>query len=218
MVRRRTATLSLTAAALVLAAPLITSCGAEHPGSAAVVGGHTITVTALQNSVNQLRAAQTKAGQQADLSGEQGGLNRMILTKLLGERVLDQAAADHGVTVTRREVKALEAANVKRLNGTEAMRDILMQQEQVAPGAPTDAFFRSLLQKDGIARAIGADLTTPQGGQALTAELAKTARTLHVDVNPRYGSWSVATGTIGDATSAWLHPGTDQQQPAAVTG
>lgn len=220
MVRRRTATLSLTAAALVLAAPLITSCAAEHPGGAAVVGGHTITVTTLQNNVNQLRAAQAKAGQDVDLSGDKGGLDRAVLTGLLGERVLDRAAADHGVTVTRREVKALEAANAQRLGGADALRNALMQQAQVAPGAPTDAFFRSLLQKDGVARAIGADLTTQAGTQALDTSLAGTARELHIDVNPRYGSWSASTGSIGDASSAWLNPAVEPssgQQSAAVT-
>ena len=58
MVRRRTATLSLTAVALLLATPLVTSCGAQHPGSAAVVGGRTISVADLQTQVKQVRAAQ----------------------------------------------------------------------------------------------------------------------------------------------------------------
>ncbi|MDI5972947.1 SurA N-terminal domain-containing protein [Streptomyces sp. SL13] len=219
MVRRRTATFSLTAAALVLAAPLITSCAAEHPGSAAVVGGRAITVTELQNRVTQLRSAQAKAGQDVDLSGAKGGLSRAVLTGLLDYQVLDRAAADHHVTVTRRQTKALEALYLQRYGSAAALRAALMQ-IQVAPGQPTDAFARSMIQKAGVAKAIGVDPTTPQGVAALNTELGKAAQALHVDVNPRYGTWSAASGSIANATSGWLRPATEaeQQQPAAVTG
>ncbi|MGK5549937.1 SurA N-terminal domain-containing protein, partial [Streptomyces sp. URMC 127] len=55
MLRRRTA-LSVTAAALLAAAPLLTACGqTAHPGAAAVVGDDRITVSQLQRQVADVR-------------------------------------------------------------------------------------------------------------------------------------------------------------------
>ena len=58
--RRRTAL--LLAATLATAAPLLTACGDEaHPGAAAVVGDDRITVSQLENRVNEVRTAQRAA-------------------------------------------------------------------------------------------------------------------------------------------------------------
>ncbi len=217
MVRRRTVTLSLTAAALVLAAPLITSC-AQHPGSAAVVGGSTISVTELQNQVTQLRHAQSASGQQVALSGADGGLNRLMLDSLVGYRVLDRAAAAHHVTVTQGQIETAVSMDEQRFGGKDGLRDLLLERAAVAPGAPTQTFFRSQIQRAGIARAIGADLNTAQGQQQVDTELSRTAATLHVDVNPRYGTWHAEGLAIGNTTSHWLDPATVPAKPASVTG
>ncbi|MEU6110975.1 hypothetical protein ABZ853_21535 [Streptomyces albidoflavus] len=58
MHRRRRTSLALMAATLV-AAPLLTACGADaRPGAAAVVGGERITVAQLEAQVGQVRDAQ----------------------------------------------------------------------------------------------------------------------------------------------------------------
>ncbi|MFC7470319.1 hypothetical protein ACFQVA_26245 [Actinomadura keratinilytica] len=58
MHRRRRTSLALMAATL-LAAPLLSACGADaRPGAAAVVGGERITVAQLEAQVGQVRDAQ----------------------------------------------------------------------------------------------------------------------------------------------------------------
>src|SRR6478735_8349089 len=58
--RRRRTALLLTAA-IAAAAPLLTACGNDaHPGAAAVVGGERITVSQLENRVDEVRAGRRR--------------------------------------------------------------------------------------------------------------------------------------------------------------
>ncbi len=214
MVRRRTATLSLTAVALLLATPLITSCGAQHPGSAAVVGGRTISVADLQTQVKQVRAAQDKTGQAEQLIGATSDLARSTLNSMVFDQVLDRAATDAGVHIGRGEVQLLEAQSAQQAGGMEALHTALLQQYAVAP-AQVDTFFTAQAQAQGIARSLGVDLTTQPGQQAVTSAMGTASRELRVDVNPRYGSWNTKTLSLTAAATPWLHAAAPQQ-PAVM--
>ncbi len=211
MARRRTATLSVTAVALLLATPLITSCGAEHPGSAAVVGGRAISVADLQSQVKQVRAAQNKSAQAEQLIDATSDLDRSTLNSMVFDKVLDRAAKDAGVTVGRGAVQQLEAASAQQAGGAAALGTALLQQYAVAPGQ-IDAFYLAQAQAQGIAHTLGVDLSTQAGQTAVTAALTTASKELHVDVNPRYGVWNAKTLTLGTAPEPWLH-----QAPAAGT-
>ncbi|MEU1625724.1 SurA N-terminal domain-containing protein [Streptomyces sp. NPDC020096] len=204
MVRRRTATLSLTAAALLAATPLITSCGAEHPGAAAVVGGQTISMSALQSQVKAVRDAQGGTQQSAQLIEATGDLDRSTLNSLVFDRVLDRAAQQAGVTVNRAQVQESRAAAEAQAGGTAALRDQLLQQYAVAPGG-IDDFYRVQAEAQALAHQLGVDLSTPDGQATVTKSLVKTAQSMHVAVNPRYGTWNAQTLTLGNTTDPWLH-------------
>lgn len=106
MLRRRTALSVTAAAAVLLAAPLLTSCGTPHAGAAAVVGGEQITVEAVQAKVAAVRAAQEKTPQAAQLIEASSDLQRNVVHRLVQNEVIERAADDIGVSVTRRELQA----------------------------------------------------------------------------------------------------------------
>lgn len=203
MVRRRTATLSLTAVALLAATPLITSCAAVHPGSAAVLGGRAISVAALQTQVKQVRSAQNKTGQAEQLIDATSDLDRATLNSMVFDRVLDRAATDAGVRVSRGDVQLLEAQSAQQAGGVAALRTALLQQYAVAP-QQVDTFYLAQAQAQGVARKLGVDLSTQQGQAAVTSAMTKASKELRVDVNPRYGTWNAKALTLGTAPEPWL--------------
>ncbi len=204
MVRRRTATLSLTALALLLATPLITSCGVQHAGAAAVLGGRTISVADLQTQVKQVRAAQDKTGQSEQLIDATSDLDRQTLNTMVFDGVLARAAGNAGVSVGRGDVQKLEQAAAAQAGSPTALYSALLQQYAVAP-EQEDTFFRAQAQAQAIARALGVDLSTQQGQAAVTKALTTASHQLHVDVNPRFGAWNAKTLTLGTSPQPWLH-------------
>jgi hypothetical protein len=222
MVRRRTATLSFPALsfpalALLAAAPLITSCGTSHAGAAAVVGGQTISDAALQSQVNAVRMAQNQTPQAKQLIEATGDLNRSMLGNMVFGKIIDQAARRAGITVSRARVQQLEAAAAQQAGGAGLLRTQLLEQYAVAPGQ-VDGFYRVQAEAQALARSLGVDLSTPAGQQAVTKELAKTSQQLHIDVNPRYGTWNDQALMLGSASEPWLRQAVAAPSPGAVTG
>ncbi|MCQ4080519.1 SurA N-terminal domain-containing protein [Streptomyces sp. RB6PN25] len=219
MVRRRTATLSLStvsALALLAAAPMITSCGSTHAGAAAVVDGQTISDSALESQVKAVRTAQNQTSQAGQLIEATSGLDRSMLGNLVFDRVIDRAAQSAGITVSQARIQQLEAAAAQQAGGMSMLRTQLLEQYAVAPGQ-VDGFYRVQAEAQGIARSLGVDLSTPQGQESVTKELAKTSQQLHIDVNPRYGTWNNQTLTLGSASEPWLRQAA-APSPSALTG
>ncbi|MEW2578975.1 SurA N-terminal domain-containing protein [Streptomyces syringium] len=193
MHRRRTAL--VVSAAVLLSAPLLTACGStSHPGAAAVVGDDRITVSQLQHEVNVVRDAQRSSPQGQQLLANSARLNQDTLIRLVQNRIVQQAAEDNGVEVTRREVQR-RRAEVERSNG----------------GAETvRARFLALgIAPDRIDEALTMDLTRAKldgklGAARTNDVLRRTSDALHVDVNPRYGTWDPKRGTAEPAREPWL--------------
>ncbi|MFF8809335.1 SurA N-terminal domain-containing protein [Streptomyces omiyaensis] len=201
--RRRTA-LALSAA-LLAAAPLLTACGGEaHPGAAAVVGGERIDVAGLQAEVKAARDAQSRSPQSAQLIAATGDLGRQKLNGMIFDRILDEVAADLGVTASRAELQQTRAAFVRENGGEEGLRAVLLQQQGVAPSQVDDVVRRNVLmtkiiEKLGITE-------TPEGQKKLQDLFAEASAALDIDVNPRYGAWDDARVQLdtGADTTPWL--------------
>jgi hypothetical protein len=198
---RRTA-LVLTAA-LAAAAPVLTACGSgTHPGAAAVVGGQRISVAQLQSRVEEVREAQ-RAAVSDDTQYEQvvartGALARNTLHEMVLDRVLDRAAQDAGVTVTRREVEATRSGLEQQAGGAEALRTAWLQQYGVPPQRLDDN-----LRLQVEAQKLASALHTEPGQPAFWKALSTASGELHVDLNPRYGAWDVQKGGVA-AKTPWL--------------
>lgn len=133
--------------------------------------------------------------------------------------MLDRAAADAGVSVTRKQLQDARAAMAQQAGGEQAFAGMLLQQRGVAPGQIDDAV-REQVQLTALAAATGADLSTPQGQAAVTKTLTEASKKLKIDVNPRYGTWDDKAIQLADAKTPWIAQVTKNgpEQDAPVTG
>ncbi|RSN58337.1 hypothetical protein DMH12_10940 [Streptomyces sp. WAC 04229] len=203
MHRRRRPALLLTAA-IAAAAPLLTACGNDaHPGAAAVVGDQRITVSQLENRVDEVRAAQRAAvpddTQYQQVVAQTGTLTRDTLQGMVLDQVLHRAAKDADVTVTRKEVQAMRAGLEEQAGGPKQLETAWLQQYGVAPER-LDENLRLQLEAQKLAESLGTDTTRPEFWQALSKASAK----LDVDLNPRYGAWDVRKSSRVNAETPWL--------------
>ncbi|WP_221355254.1 SurA N-terminal domain-containing protein [Streptomyces beigongshangae] len=200
--RRRTAL--LLSAALLTAAPLLTACGDDaHPGAAAVVGDDRITVSQLENRVNEVRTAQRAAttgeAQYEQAIAKTGGLTRDTLHGMVLDRVLHRAARDAGVSVTRKEVQEARAGLERQAGDAKALEVTWLQQYGVPPER-LDANLRVQIEAQKLATALGTDTGQP----AFWKALSEASKKLDVDLNPRYGTWDVEKSSRVDAKLPWL--------------
>ncbi|GHH90565.1 SurA N-terminal domain-containing protein [Streptomyces capillispiralis] len=203
MHRRRRTALLLTAA-IAAAAPLLTACGNDaHPGAAAVVGGERITVSQLENRVDEVRAAQRAAvpdeAQYQQAIARTGSLTRDTLHSMVLDRVLERAAADAGVRVTPREVQEMRSGLEQQAGGAEALQTAWLQQYGIPPQR-LDANLRLQLQAQKLAQRLGTDTSRPEFWKALS----EAGKDLDVDLNPRYGSWDAEKSSRVDARTPWV--------------
>jgi hypothetical protein len=202
MLRRRTA-LSFTAAAVLAATPLLTSCGTPHAGAAAVVGGKQITVTTVQARVDAVRAAQEKNPQAAQLIEASSDLPRNTVHSLVQARIIEQAASDAGITVTRREIQQARASAEQQAGGSSQLAAQLLQTYAMVPADIEDSI-RTDLTLRKVEQHYGADVQTAAGQTEILDVLRKTSDKLGVEVNPRYGSWNAKKLTLDNSKEPWI--------------
>ncbi|MEU1514389.1 SurA N-terminal domain-containing protein [Streptomyces sp. NPDC005811] len=203
MHRRRRRTAFLLSAA-IMAAPLLTACGNDaHPGAAAVVGGQRITVAQLENRVNEVREAQRAAvpdeAQYAQVLAQTSTLTRDTLHGMVLDEVLDRAAEDAGITVSRREVQQVRAGLEQQAGGAQGLETSWLQQYGVAPERLDDNL-RLQLEAQKLATQLGTTTSDP----AFWSALSVTSKELGVDVNPRYGTWDAKKVSRVDAKTPWV--------------
>ncbi|MGW4022473.1 SurA N-terminal domain-containing protein [Streptomyces sp. NPDC005009] len=215
MHRRRRTALLLTAA-IAAAAPLLTACGNDaHPGAAAVVGGERITVSQLENRVDEVRAAQRAAvpddAQYQQAIARTGSLTRDTLHGMVLDRVLERAAQDAGVTVTDREVQRMRSDLEQQAGGAEALEAAWLQQYGIPPQR-LDANLLLQIQAQKLAQQLGTDTSRPEFWQALS----EAGEKLDVDLNPRYGDWDVEKSSRVDARTPWVRDVTATGMPQTL--
>ncbi|MEW1643333.1 MULTISPECIES: SurA N-terminal domain-containing protein [unclassified Streptomyces] len=210
MPRRRRTALVLTAV-IAAAAPALTACGNDaHPGAAAVVGGQRITVAQLQNRVNEVRTAQ-RASVQNEAQYERavattGGLTRETLYGMVFDQVVHRAAQDAGVVVTRKDIQDMRAGLAQQAGGSKALEATWLAQYGVPPQR-LDENLRLQVEGRKLAAKLGTDTTQPAFWKALST----ASKELHVDLNPRYGTWDVEKSSRVDAKTPWVREVTAKQ-------
>ncbi|MFD5736945.1 SurA N-terminal domain-containing protein [Streptomyces sioyaensis] len=211
MFRRRTALSVSATAALLAAAPLLAACGgAAHPGAAAIVDGKRITVSQLQAKVKDVRAAQAESPQGSELVMNTGRLSLATLNGMIFDEVLARSAKDAGVTVSRADVQRWRSDAERQAGGAERLQAMWLQQG-IAPDE-IDTMVRNQLLLDGVAKHLGADRGKPQGQQKLARALAKTSRSMGIDVNPRFGKWDDQQVILGETKEPWITPASAKEQ------
>jgi hypothetical protein len=204
--RSRNAFVSVAAVALLASAPLLAGCSTDsHPGAAAVVGDERITLAEVQSQVETVREAQRDQPNADDLIAQTNTLTIDTVTFLVRLEVVERAAADNGVEVTRGEVQDARDAAERSVGGAEALRQSAINPAEGMPlaGEQIDMVLRSNLLIQGLAEAIGAQADA-EGQALLNRVLADTAEEIGVDINPRYGEWDAQGFSLAEAEMPWL--------------
>ena len=146
-------------AAVLAAAPLaIVACHPVHPGAAAIVGQHAISVDTLQKLTNRVVAVaddQTRP-QIAGDAAARAKLQRSILSRLIDNELLETAAKDFHISVSEGEIDQEQAQLEQQAGG----KPQLMQQAALSGIAPSElrTALRGLVLGGKISNAVVADV------------------------------------------------------------
>ncbi|MDT3400686.1 SurA N-terminal domain-containing protein, partial [Streptomyces sp. B1866] len=198
--RRARLAAGAASAGLLAAVPLLSACGgAPHPGAAAVVDGRRITVSQLQAQVRDVRDAQRESPQAEQLIAASGRLGQNTLMRMIRARVIERAAKDAGVGVSRRDVQQARGTDERQAGGGAALAALYLDQG-VAPGQ-IDGVVRTELLRERLLDKLGTD--------GAKRQFDRTFKALDIEVNPRYGRWDPERGTTVLADDPWLRPAAD---------
>jgi hypothetical protein len=186
--------LTRTAAALAVATLAVTglsACGTqERLGAAAVVDGHVISTDEVQ--------AKAREYLKAVPSAQETDLQRAILERMILSRVIDAEARKVGVGASAGAVARERDNLLPSVGGRKGLVRQLGsgQTPVILPPSYIDRWFKDRVLYTRIAQklAVGGDATSQDTLQKTTDELIATGRAMHIEVNPRYGTWSTRTG------------------------
>lgn len=184
--------LTRTTAALAVAvvAAGLTGCSVqERLGSAAVVDGHRITTSELQDATN----GYLRLVPDADKSNAQ----LRILERMILSRVIDAEARTVGVHATPGEVAKERDDLLRSVGGRKGLVRQLAAGQSPVVLAPSyvDRWFRDRVLYLKIAKKLGGGAAnTQQAAQRTTEQLIATGSSMDIEVNPRYGTWNPRRG------------------------
>lgn len=213
--------ISITAAAAVAAAAVLTACGGPvQMGAAAIVGSDGISASTLNNQVANLDASYQAAKGRIQYQFPAAQVPQQVLSWLVRFQVRDRMATRRAITVTPAESqRALAAARAQARQSGATLTDLA-----VANGLPPD-----LLPQLGRYQAIEVKLVSQLDGgklpasqsalQALSNEFNRqqclAAKSLTIKVNPQYGQLNYAQLAVQPSASTLSAPaGMRPSQPA----
>lgn len=162
----------------------LAACGSQEPGSAAIVGGTSISEAAVESNVSSLLAAQGLTRDDANTDLTQLMLDRLITTELV-----EQAAAELDITADQGQLDAVIAAYADQVGGLEALKEYLIQQN--VPPEELESILRVNLLAEKIGSEVDPSGTPETQSMALTQYITLYASDVGVTVNPRFGTWDV---------------------------
>lgn len=162
----------------------LAACGAQEPGSAAIVGGTSISESAVEGNVSSLLAAQGLTRDDANID-----LTRLMLDRLITTELVEQVAAELDITADQGQLDAVLAAYADQAGGLEALKEFLIQQN--VPPEELESIIRVNLLAEKIGAEVDPSGTPETQSLALTQYIALFASEVGVTVNPRFGTWDV---------------------------
>lgn len=174
----------LQAVVLVGALVLTSGCSLiDRAGAAAVVDGVRYTDEQLAADFANLTTA---LGDQ-DAPGTMEEVNRNFITIFVANAIMARAAAENDIVVDKATVGKLRRSLEKQLGG-EAELEAFAATRGIAPDMIWTVLRNSVLTTDLGAKLIGGTNTDEQAAAANTY-LAGVAKTMKIEVAPRYGVW-----------------------------
>lgn len=172
------------AAAAVVA--VVAGCSTTQAGSAATVGGTSITEGALQSQVTAYLDS-LPAAQRAQKKSSMAQVQAAILASMVDEAVVTQVATAQGITVTPAQVAARVQTDVAGAGGQldSELASLYLTR------ATLPAFERTNLQFLALRKPAGAATLSDADAQAkVFTYVVARARELPVRLSPRYGMWN----------------------------
>jgi hypothetical protein len=210
--------IAVTAAAIAATCALA-ACGPVRMGSAALAGGQRISATTLGDQVASLEQAYQANKSNIQLQFPLSEAPQQVLAWLLRFRIRDEVAARNHVAVSKgQSQQALASIAAQAQGGAAGLRNLA-----VANGLPPD-----LLPDLGRYQAIETALVdrldggvlpkSSAGVSALNAALNRqeclAAKSLNIQVNPRFGRMNYAQDTVIPAVTKLSAPQTPAPSPS----
>jgi hypothetical protein len=204
---------------------LIAACSPVQAGSAAIVGSQRITSSSLDQQVSNLQVASKPYGSQLMLTSAQQP--RAVLTWLIRFSIMNQVAADNGISVTSAQSQAglseiqSEAASSASQEGFSSATALFLGNglsPQMLPDLGTWVAQETAYQ---IKANGGKQVTSQAESTAVTAKYNKAeclaAKSLNIQVSPQFGRLDYTQYTVVAATNALSQPA-GKPSPASTTG
>ena len=170
---------------------LLSACSGTFVPPAAVVDGVRISQDALEARVDQALSNPDTAAQIAQGgAAARGDLTRQVLASLIVQRIIDEFAERHDLTVSDAEVDRELNAEIERVGRDAFDREI---RQSGLTMAEVRESIRAFLVQNKVRESITGDLpsdTPPdQINQFLNRWLERRVGEAEIDVNPRFGAF-----------------------------
>lgn len=168
-------------AASAIAVLLLSGCGTQKGGSAAVAGDERLTQSQLTDLFDELDALYTANPEAQRLPDEQ--LTLSVLSWWVNEQLIGAIAEQEGLTATQSQIEEV-------LGADQEQQDAIALSNGIPPSrlpAAAEVFVLS----NALTESLSADGASPEeANEALLALLQETADDLGISVSPRFGSWN----------------------------
>ena len=193
--------MKLRRTAAVVAIPLLAglalaACSTPSAGTAASVGGTTITTSQLTTTVDELK------GQVTALEGaswDDAKATSRVLTDGVTYLLLDEAARREGITVTQGEVDKLVNDAIAANAGGDRAKFVENLAASGTPESQIPLAARAVIIKTALEKKLAPGETDAvKVDAAINAYLTKVADDLGVEVAPRFGRWDTEISGLAD--------------------
>jgi hypothetical protein len=203
---------------------LIAACSPVKAGAAAIVGNQRITVSSLDTEVSNLQAASKSYSGLSLTTAEQPAA---VLTWLVRFAIMDQLAADNGISVTQAQVQAglaaiqSEAASSASQEGFSSAQALFLGNGISPQMLPSLGQWVAQEEAFQIKANGGKAPTTTAESNAVTAKYntaeCQAAKSLSIQVSPQFGRIDYSSYTIVPASNLLSAPA-GVPSPASTTG
>lgn len=192
---------SLTTAVVALAATVsLTACAPDQLGAAAIVDGTVISADTLQSSARDYLAIVP--------NGDRTQVQQRILEEMIFSRIITKAASKNDVHVSTGAVAKQLEVFFKQTKDRRGVVSALGAEQPpvVVPPGYVDRWLRDqlLYHKMVVKLAGGGDATTAEASARGSSALSAAAKSMKIEVNPRYGTWNPNSGSIDALVSGGL--------------
>jgi hypothetical protein len=175
--RRLRAALAASAVAVLV----LSGCGTQKGGSAAVAGDERLSESQLTELFDELDALYTANPEAQRLPDDQ--LTLSVLSWWVNEQLIGAIAEEEGLTATQSQIDEV-------LGSDQEQQDAISLSNGIPPSRLSEAAEVFVLS-NALTESLSADGASPEeANEALLALLQETAADLGISVNPRFGSWN----------------------------